>query len=80
MATNHELETLENAGYDNVHDWVWRVCHRQVHLNGMGPHKMALDWMIEILKEMHTKDLIELLAEHVIEQEDMRFEDIERYS
>lgn len=77
MATISELEDLEKAGYDSVHDWVWRVCHRQT--NGMTPHNIALDWMIEILKKMHTKDLIELLAEHVIEQEDMNFDEIERF-
>ena len=71
-----ELESLENSGYDSVHDWVWQVCHRQI--NGMTPHNMALDWMIDILKTMHTKDLIEILAEYVIEEEDMRFEEIER--
>lgn len=78
MATTSELEDLENAGYDSVHDWVWQVCHRQQ--NNTTPHGMALDWMIQILKDMHTKDLIDLLSEHVIELENMGFEDIERYS
>jgi hypothetical protein len=78
MATASELEDLENAGYDSVHDWVWQVCHRQQ--NNTTPHAMALDWMIQILKNMHTKDLIDVLAEYVIEEEHMDFEDIERYS
>jgi len=78
MATTSELEDLENAGYDSVHDWVWQVCHRQQ--NGTTPHGMALDWMIQILKDMHTTDLVDLLSEHVIELENMDFGDIERYS
>lgn len=76
MATTSELEDLENAGYDSVHDWVWRVCNRQV--NGMTPHNMALDWMIDILKSMDAKTLIDVLAEYVIEQEHMNFDEIER--
>ena len=78
MATTDELESLENSGYDSVHDWVWQVCHRQQ--NNTTPQNMALDWMIQILKNMQTKDLIDVLAEYVIEEEHMHFEDIERYS
>jgi len=78
MATTDELESLENSGYDSVHDWVWQVCHRQQ--NNTTPQLMALDWMIEILKKMDTKDLIEVLADYVIEEDDMDFESIERHS